>query len=199
MTAQLPPNLLKLFTPRPPLPYVKPVGPDYDRPKVFKTQGVAALFAELKSDTASKERQRLETGLEEEGETKEESFTRTEMEKRRIKKEQKAKQREEWKKNAEASCPSPPCRISRAFSLANPSLQRLARNPSFTDKPLDDPEAVGDPYKTLFISRLVRVARRRPACLVEPNADLESADGLILPPAVPPVQEGDRAGPSARV
>jgi hypothetical protein len=24
------------------------------------------------------------------------------------------------------------------------------------DKPADDPEAVGDPYKTLFISRLVR-------------------------------------------
>lgn len=25
-----------------------------------------------------------------------------------------------------------------------------------TDKPADDPEAVGDPYKTLFISRLVK-------------------------------------------
>ena len=25
-----------------------------------------------------------------------------------------------------------------------------------TDKPADDPEAVGDPYKTLFIARLVR-------------------------------------------
>ena len=25
-----------------------------------------------------------------------------------------------------------------------------------TDKPADDPEAIGDPYKTLFISRLVR-------------------------------------------
>ena len=24
------------------------------------------------------------------------------------------------------------------------------------DKPADDPEAVGDPYKTLFISRLVK-------------------------------------------
>jgi len=32
------------------------------------------------------------------------------------------------------------------FSLANPLLP---------DKPADDPEAVGDPYKTLFISRLV--------------------------------------------
>lgn len=114
MTAQLPPNLLKLFTPRPPLPYFQPVGPHYDKPKKFKVQGVAALFEELKSETASKERQRLETGLEEEGEAKEEPFTRTEMEKRRIKKEQKAKQREEWKKNAEASCPSP-------FPPASPS------------------------------------------------------------------------------
>jgi len=26
------------------------------------------------------------------------------------------------------------------------------------DKPADDPEAVGDPYKTLFISRLVRLS-----------------------------------------
>ena len=25
------------------------------------------------------------------------------------------------------------------------------------DKPADDPEAVGDPYKTLFIARLVRI------------------------------------------
>ncbi len=25
-----------------------------------------------------------------------------------------------------------------------------------TDKPSEDPEAVGDPYKTLFIARLVR-------------------------------------------
>jgi hypothetical protein len=25
----------------------------------------------------------------------------------------------------------------------------------FLDKPADDPEAIGDPYKTLFISRLV--------------------------------------------
>lgn len=26
------------------------------------------------------------------------------------------------------------------------------------DKPTDDPEAVGDPYKTLFISRLVCIS-----------------------------------------
>lgn len=27
-----------------------------------------------------------------------------------------------------------------------------------TDKPSEDPEAVGDPYKTLFIARLVNIA-----------------------------------------
>ena len=30
-----------------------------------------------------------------------------------------------------------------------------ATSDCFTDKPSDDPEAIGDPYKTLFISRLV--------------------------------------------
>lgn len=108
MTAQLPPNLLKLFAPRPPIPHVQAVGPHYDKPKPYELKGIAGLFQELKTDSATKEQQRLETGLDEEGETKEEPFTHTEEEKRRIKKEKKAKQREEWKKNADASCPSRP-------------------------------------------------------------------------------------------
>lgn len=34
-------------------------------------------------------------------------------------------------------------------------LLRLTKVLNLSDKPADDPEAIGDPYKTLFISRLV--------------------------------------------
>lgn len=107
MTAQLPPNLLKLFAPRPPIPYLRPTGVNPDRPKGHVVRGIAGLFNELKTDAATKEQARLESGVEEEGEEKEEAFTYTEEEKRRIKKEKLEKQRAEWKKNAEASCRSP--------------------------------------------------------------------------------------------
>lgn len=52
MTAQLPPNLLKLFAPRPALPYARPVGksPNTIRPKTV--DGVAALLAQIKDDAA---------------------------------------------------------------------------------------------------------------------------------------------------
>lgn len=51
MTAQLPPNLLKLFAARPPLPYARPVGksPNTIRPK--NVDGLASLLAQIREDT----------------------------------------------------------------------------------------------------------------------------------------------------
>lgn len=52
MTAQLPPNLLKLFAARPPLPYARPVGKSPNTIRQKTVDGVAALLAQVRDDTA---------------------------------------------------------------------------------------------------------------------------------------------------
>ena len=49
-THLLPPNLLKLFAPRPPLPYTRPLDRDIDRVRPKNVAGVAAILAQLKED-----------------------------------------------------------------------------------------------------------------------------------------------------
>ncbi|KAH7928285.1 RNA-binding domain-containing protein [Leucogyrophana mollusca] len=121
-THLLPPNLLKLFAPRPPLPYKRPVGRDPDRITKKEVTGVAALLAQLQEATTATLMSGEGEGMEE-GE--EPAFTLAEETKRQIRREErKQKKVEEFK---------------------------IAKE---TYKPADDSEAVGDPYKTLFISRL---------------------------------------------
>ncbi|KAI9139340.1 hypothetical protein BKA69DRAFT_1012851, partial [Paraphysoderma sedebokerense] len=48
-TDKLPPNLLKLFAPRPPLPYVEPLDRDVEKKKGFRYTGVSDLIDELKN------------------------------------------------------------------------------------------------------------------------------------------------------
>ncbi|KAG8739758.1 hypothetical protein FRC10_005183 [Ceratobasidium sp. 414] len=127
MTHLLPPNLLKLFAPRPPLPFFRSVGTDPDKVRSKNVAGVAALLAQVREDN---ERGIVGAGVSddrEEGE--EERFTYAEEIKRVIYREQKQK------------------RMQDEFQRAKE-----------TYKPADDPEAVGDPYKTLFISRLAKGA-----------------------------------------
>ncbi|KAK7454540.1 hypothetical protein VKT23_011294 [Stygiomarasmius scandens] len=119
-THLLPPNLLKLFAPRPPLPYSRPVDKDIDRVRPKDVAGVASILAQLK-ETAT-ENLAADDQMEE-GE--EPVFTHAEEVRRQI-------HREERKK-----------RKAEEFKIAKE-----------TYKPADDAEAVGDPYKTLFISRL---------------------------------------------
>ncbi|CAE6341250.1 unnamed protein product [Rhizoctonia solani] len=128
MTHLLPPNLLKLFAPRPPLPFVRCVGRDPDRVRSKNVLGVASLLAQVREDN---ERGIVGAGASqaerEEGE--EERYTHAEEIKRIIAREQKQqRKKEEFQKAKE------------------------------TYKPADDPEALGDPYKTLFISRLSKNA-----------------------------------------
>ncbi|KAG8733318.1 hypothetical protein FRC11_007201 [Ceratobasidium sp. 423] len=128
MTHLLPPNLLKLFAPRPPLPFVRSVGKDPDKVRSKNVSGVAALLAQVREDN---ERGIVGAGASqierEEGE--EERFTYAEEIKRGMYREQRQKRkRDEFQKAKE------------------------------TYKPADDPEAIGDPYKTLFISRLSKNA-----------------------------------------
>ncbi|THV02781.1 hypothetical protein K435DRAFT_652425 [Dendrothele bispora CBS 962.96] len=119
-THLLPPNLLKLFAPRPPLPYSRPVDKDPDRVHAKNVAGVASILADLR-ETAT-ENLAADDQMEE-GE--EPVFTHAEEIKRQIRREERQKRKAEE--------------------------YRAAKE---TYKPADDPEAVGDPYKTLFISRL---------------------------------------------
>jgi len=126
-THLLPPNLLKLFAPRPPLPYTRPLDRDIDRVRKKDVDGVGQLLARLRED---KTQGMIESGGSEGMEEGEEpAFTYAEETKRAIRREErKAKKTEE-------------------FNIAKE-----------TYKPADDPEAVGDPYKTLFIARLHKSA-----------------------------------------
>jgi len=126
-THLLPPNLLKLFAPRPPLPYIRPVGKDIDRVTKKSVYGVGQLLERLREvKTAgilsSGEAPDMEGG-------EDSSFTHAEETKRQILREERKKQREEQ------------------FKMAKD-----------TYKPSEDSEAVGDPYKTLFIARLPKSA-----------------------------------------
>ncbi|KAF8622586.1 hypothetical protein AX15_006930 [Amanita polypyramis BW_CC] len=125
-THLLPPNLLKLFSPRPPLPYSRPVGRDTDRVRTKNVSGVGHVLARLRESNT-------QTLIASNGENMEEgeepAFTLAEDVKRQIRREERrAKKAEEFK---------------------------IAKE---TYKPADDPEAIGDPYKTLFISRLHKSA-----------------------------------------
>ncbi|KAL4074981.1 hypothetical protein V8B97DRAFT_1867973 [Scleroderma yunnanense] len=120
-THLLPQNLLKLFAPRPPLPYKRPVGKDIDRIQSKNVTGVADILDRLKQEAASHINGNGD-GMEE-GE--EPTFTLAEEVKRQIRREERKKRRQE------------------EFKIAKD-----------TYKPADDAQAIGDPYKTLFISRL---------------------------------------------
>ncbi|KAJ3716203.1 hypothetical protein FB446DRAFT_637285 [Lentinula raphanica] len=121
-THLLPPNLLKLFAPRPPLPYARPIDKDINRVREKKVSGVGAILAQLKETATEK----LVAGSGENMEEGEEpAFTLSVDVTRQIRREERKKRKTEEYKTAKDSY-----------------------------KPADDPEAVGDPYKTLFISRL---------------------------------------------
>ncbi|KAL5526034.1 hypothetical protein ACEPAG_7372 [Sanghuangporus baumii] len=130
-THLLPPNLLKLFAPRPPLPYIRPVGKDPDRIRSKSVDGVAGLLAQLKEQTTQElidaGNKALPEGMEE-GE--EPVFTHTEETQRQIAREERKKAKED--------------RFKEAKELYKPS---------------EDPQAVGDPYKTLFVARLSKQAK----------------------------------------
>ncbi|ODO09736.1 hypothetical protein I350_01952 [Cryptococcus amylolentus CBS 6273] len=168
MSHLLPPNLLRLFAPRPHPPFLKPLTRDERSRGPNKLSGVAHLAQRIKEEAEDAE---VKLGMEvaekekaaqasedvkpdvadavkeegEDGEVKEvveESGKKRKKAKDKIaemgvigeeavkmRKELRKKRQEEYKKNAEK-----------------------------TYKPQDDPSAIGDPYKTLFIARLSKKA-----------------------------------------
>ncbi|PVF93348.1 RNA-binding domain-containing protein, partial [Serendipita vermifera] len=131
MTASLPPNLLKLFAPRPPLNYLRPIDRDPNVVHSKAVSGVAALLEKI--------REEKDAGMIDQGKADDEAgaltdedanFTLAEETKREMKRELKKRRKADDFKNAVTNY-----------------------------RPADNSEAVGDPYKTLFIARLPKAAK----------------------------------------
>jgi U1 small nuclear ribonucleoprotein 70kDa len=103
-THLLPPNLLKLFAPRPPLPYSRPVDKDIDRITKKNVAAVGPILAQLKEATTEGLITAGETDAMEEGE--EPAYTHAEEVKRQIRREDRKKKRTEEFKAAKEACES---------------------------------------------------------------------------------------------
>ena len=101
-THLLPPNLLKLFAPRPPLPYTRPLDRDIDRVRSKKVDGVAALLANLKEEKTQGMINAGEGEGMEEGE--EPTFTHAEETKRAIRREERKQKKVGEFKQAKETC-----------------------------------------------------------------------------------------------
>ena len=213
MTSLLPPNLLRLFAPRPQPQFLKPLtrdeinrGPDRlggcaelvrrvreeaedaavkegmaERPATApEANGTSTADAEApKDDTMDedvqvngKDGKVVDVGEKEEGEEVEQLLKDKGKGKGRqqprpkkndkiaemglvgqeavkVRRELRTKRQEEYKKNLEKNC-------ELSTTLDTPSCRPQAHaRPHLVVNPQDDPNAGGDPYKTLFISRLV--------------------------------------------
>lgn len=126
MTDKLPPNLLALFAPRPPLRYTQPAERAPDDIKSSKIGGVAGFLDDLKNYGEEVPYNATESWL---------------QRKARLKLEKKE-------------------RLERHLTedLNSCLYLLLDLDPAHTDflsvKPAEDPQVRGDPFKTLFVSRL---------------------------------------------
>lgn len=100
-THLLPPNLLKLFSPRPPLVYTRPVDKDIDRVTKKDVAGVGPLLAMLKEGAMVGLANGTPDGMEE-GE--EPTFTLAEEIKRQIRREERKKKQADHFQKAKDSC-----------------------------------------------------------------------------------------------
>lgn len=113
-THLLPPNLLKLFAPRPPLPYARPIDRDIDRICKKDVAGVAAILAQVKEANTDSLINAGTSDAMEEGE--EPVYTHAEETKRQIRREErKAKKTEEFKMAKET------CRQTHSYSCPGAS------------------------------------------------------------------------------
>lgn len=99
-THLLPPNLLKLFAPRPPLPYSRPVDKDIDRVTSKAVSGVGPILARLKEATTDS--LIASNGEMEDGE--EPTFTLAVEYQRQLRREERKKKKTEEFKVAKETC-----------------------------------------------------------------------------------------------
>jgi U1 small nuclear ribonucleoprotein 70kDa len=116
--------------------------------------GVAQLLASIREqndvgliDQGKKEVEELEPGAVPSGPEDEGQFTLAEEIKRQIRREEKKKRKGEEFKIAVSTC--------RRFPNQSPQAASSPHHLTFPDKPADNSDASGDPYRTLFVARLV--------------------------------------------
>lgn len=131
MTDKLPPPLLALFQPRPPLRYLPPGDRAPEDCGKSTISGVAQFLAEAKSFAEEVPYNATESWI---------------QRKYRQKTEKKAKQESQVTEGLQ-NCMISPAQIPHLFQLAN-------THGCFTVNPEKDPQARGDPFRTLFIARL---------------------------------------------
>lgn len=129
-THLLPPNLLKLFAPRPPLPYTRPLDRDIDRVRNKNVEGVGPLLAQLREDKTAVliNAGAAEGDGMEEGE--EPTFTHAEETKRALRREERKKKRTEDFKAAKETC----TQLSPVL-LSSANLLSIQTSPQTTQKP----------------------------------------------------------------
>ena len=191
MTALLPPNLLKLFAPRPQPHFLKPLSKDERQRGPDRLVGCAHLAQRIHEEAEDAEvKQGMgdqpatipeANGDGEKGEVKDEAMGIVEegeeaqaegkkkkkkgdkpkvpkkdkiaelgvvgQEARKMRREARKIRQEEYKKNAEKNCEIDLTPLGFLDARLTDCLSE--------DRPQDDENASGDPYKTLFISRLV--------------------------------------------
>lgn len=103
-THLLPPNLLKLFAPRPPLPYTRPLDKDIDRVTKKDVSGVGAILASLRENATAGLINGDGESVEGMEEGEEPVFTHAEQTKRQLRREERKKKRAEDFKVAKESC-----------------------------------------------------------------------------------------------
>jgi U1 small nuclear ribonucleoprotein 70kDa len=101
-THLLPPNLLKLFAPRAPLPYARPLDKDIDRVTKKNVDGVGSLLLMLRESEALNGDEAQNSDNMEEGE--EPAFTHAEETKRQIRREERKRRKADEFKLAKDGC-----------------------------------------------------------------------------------------------
>lgn len=139
MTHLLPPQMLRLFVARPPLEYVRPLplDRDWNAPPQKRTEKEIAerKVHPLEGVAAFLERARREVVERGEATENDDTLTLAPVTLMEMRREERRRVREETKKRMLANC-------------------RCCYLP---DDPKNDTHAVGDPFKTLFLARLVRL------------------------------------------
>ena len=127
-THLLPPNLPKLFAPRPPLPYQRPLDRDIDRVRPKNVHGVGEILQRLRVEEASKPHdENMEEG-------EEPNFTLAEEVKRQIRREERKKKKSDEFRIAKETCVL--SLLSRASATAYlVCLVFLQTNPLTTRRP----------------------------------------------------------------
>ncbi|WVN88191.1 uncharacterized protein L203_103392 [Cryptococcus depauperatus CBS 7841] len=169
MSHLLPPNLLKLFTPRPQPFFLKPLTRDEQNRGPNKIGGVAPLAQRIKEEAEDAEvKQGMENDTKkalEESNQQQDAIIRVEpredgedgevgevpdMVAKKKKKKAKDKIAEMGVIGEEA--------VKMRRELRKKRQEEYKKNAAKSYKPQDDSQAVGDPYKTLFIARLSKKA-----------------------------------------